>query len=205
MRLLFQGDSITDAGRDRVDPHRLGNGYPNFTAELINTKFSDINWEFINLGISGNRVIDLVDRRQKDFIDIQPDIVSVLIGVNDTWRAFDNNDPTTAEKFEANYRLLLEDIKKNTNAKIIMIEPFLLHNEPNKDKWRSDLNPKIDAVRRLAREFADIFIPMDGIFAAACIDNPPEYWAADGVHPTKEGAKFIAENYLDALSKLLNR
>ncbi|MDD2362922.1 MAG: SGNH/GDSL hydrolase family protein [Oscillospiraceae bacterium] len=203
MRLLFQGDSITDAGRDYTDPHRLGNGYPRFAAELIKNKFSDIQWEFINLGISGNRVCNLVDRRQNDFIDIKPDIVSILIGINDTWRAFDRNDPTTAEKFEANYRLLLEDIKNNTNAKIIIIEPFLLHNEPEKDKWRGDLNPKIDAVRRLAREFADAYIPMDGFFAAASIDNPPAYWASDGVHPSLEGANFIAGHYLDAVSKLI--
>ena len=83
------------------------------------------------------------------------------------------------------------------------MEQFLLHNEPGKDNWRSDLNAKIDATRRLAREYADVFIPLDGMFAAASIDHEPSYWAADGVHPTMEGAKFIAAAYVDAVAKLV--
>jgi acyl-CoA thioesterase-1 len=203
MRILFQGDSITDAGRDRSDIHNLGSGYPLFASELLKKNHPDIDWEFINLGISGNRTIDLIQRWQKDGIEINPDIISILIGINDTWRAFDSNNPTTAEQYEENYRKLLKDVKKHTHAKIIMIEPFLLHNSPDKDKWRADLNPKIDAARRLAREFADVYIPLDGLFAAASVEKQPSYWAADGVHPTQEGAKFIAAIYVDAVSKIL--
>ena len=204
MRLLFQGDSITDAGRSRnPEAPDLGNGYPKFAAQLIRERFPDISWDFINRGISGNRAADLLARWQEDCIDLQPDVVSLLIGINDTWRAFDSNDPTAAEVYEANYRKLLEDIKANTPAKIIMIEPFVLHHEPNKDTWRADLNPKIDAARRLAREFADVYIPLDGLFAAACVNQEPAHWAGDGVHPSQAGAEFIAAVYADALAGIL--
>ncbi|HBT64946.1 MAG TPA: GDSL family lipase [Ruminococcaceae bacterium] len=203
MRVLFQGDSITDAGRDRTDSHNLGGGYPYFAAELLRKGHPEMDWEFMNVGISGNRTVDLLSRWQKDCIEIQPDILSILIGINDTWRAFDCNSPTKAEQYEANYRQLLQDVKTHTNAKIILLEPFVLHNSPDKDGWRADLNPKIDAARRLAREFADVFIPLDGMFAAASVEKEPSYWAADGVHPTVEGAKFIAAVYADAIQKIL--
>ena len=203
MRLLFQGDSITDWGRNRENIHDLGNGYPKYTAQLLRKKFPHIDWEFINLGVSGDRTRELLVRWQKECIDIQPDILSILIGINDTWRAFDSNDPMTAEEYELNYRRLLEDVKKNTKARIIMMEPFLLHNEPSKDTWRSDIDPKIDTVRRLAREFADVYLPLDGLFAAASVEHEPGYWANDGVHPAEPGMNLIAQAYAQAVGKIL--
>ena len=92
MKILFQGDSITDAGRDRSDYHDLGEGYPKYAAEAIVSKYPDEDFEFINLGISGNQTADLVDRLQSDFIDIQPDFVSILIGINDTWHRAENRE-----------------------------------------------------------------------------------------------------------------
>lgn len=203
MKILFQGDSITDAGRERSDPHQLGGGYPKFAAELIRSRFPGRDFEFLNLGISGNRSCDLVARWQSDCIDLQPDVVSILIGINDTWRAFDSNSPTSAQTYEDNFRRLLEDIKAHTSAKILIMEPFLLHNSPEKDAWREDLNPKIMAARRLAREYADAYLPLDGLFAAASVRHEPSYWAADGVHPTEAGARFIAEYYADAIAPML--
>lgn len=133
---LFQGDSITDAGRDYSDYHELGQGYPKYAAELIRDRFDDPKngtIEFINLGISGHRTRDLRARWQKDCIDLQPDIVSIMIGINDTWRAFDSNDPTPVEEFEDNYRYLLSEIKAHTNAKILLLEPYVLPDVPAKD------------------------------------------------------------------------
>lgn len=202
MKILFQGDSITDAGRSREDCHDLGGGYPKYAAENIRGRFPDMDLEFINLGVSGNRTWDLLDRWQADCIDVQPDVVSILIGINDTWRAFDSNLPTTAAEYEANYRRLLEDVKQHTKAKILMLEPFLLHNAPDKDGWREDLNAKIMAARRLAREYADAFVPLDGLFAAASVREAPSYWAADGVHPTEAGARLIGEYYAGAFASL---
>ena len=100
MRILFQGDSITDAGRDRSDYHDLGEGYPKYAAEAIVSKYPDEDFEFINLGISGNQTADLVDRLQSDFIDIQPDFVSILIGINDTWHRAENREWLSGEEFE---------------------------------------------------------------------------------------------------------
>ena len=203
MRVLFQGDSVTDAGRIRENPADLGQGYPQYAAGLLQKRYPEISWEFINRGIGGNRTGDLLARWRTDCIDLQPDLVSILIGINDTWRTFDQNDPTSVERFEENYRRLLEDVQAHTHAKILMLEPFVLHDTSDKDAWRADLDPKIQAVRRLAWEYADAFVPLDGLFAAACVERPPLYWTADGVHPVEAGARLIAAAYADAAAKLL--
>lgn len=202
MKILFQGDSITDAGRDRNDPHNLGQGYPKFASELIKTTYPEAEFEFINLGISGNRTENLVERLESDFIDIQPDIVSILIGVNDTWHSYGSGVPCPHDYYEANYRKVLSEIKAKTNAKIMILEQFLL-SVPDKDHFHEDLDPKMQITRKLAREFADVYIPLDGLFAAASVKKLPVFWAADGVHPTADGAKFIAGHYVEALKEIL--
>lgn len=203
LKVLFQGDSITDAGRNRNDPADLGPGYPRFAAQELQSRFPMQAFTFINRGVSGDRTVELLARWQEDCLDLQPDVVSILIGINDTWRAFDSNLPMTAEEYEANYRRLLEGVRKNTHAKIMILEPFLLHNAPDKDAWREDLNAKIMAARRLAREYAAAFVPLDGLFAAASVAHEPAYWAQDGVHPTEAGARFIARYYAEAFAALL--
>ena len=203
MRVLFQGDSITDAGRSREDLTDLGPGYPRYAAALLRERYPQQEWTFINRGISGNRTGDLLARWQEDCIDLQPDLVSILIGINDTWRAFNSNNPTSVERFEENYRRLLEETRAHTHAKILMLEPFVLHNTPDKDAWRADLDPKIQAVRRLAWQYADAYVPLDGLFAAACMEQGPLYWTADGVHPVEAGARRIAAYYADAAARLL--
>lgn len=201
MRILFQGDSITDWGRDRDDIHNLGNGYPKFAAELIKKAHPETEFEFINLGISGNQTKDLVERLQSDFIDIQPDIVSIHIGINDTWHRAGERNWLGHDIFEAQYRKVLTEIKEKTNAKILIIEQFLL---PVEDKlyFREDLNPKIDITRKLAREFADFYIPLDGLMAQACVEKDAYHWSGDGVHPNDNGAEFIAALYADAFDKI---
>ena len=203
MRVLFQGDSVTDCGRSREDLTDLGPGYPRFAAALLRERHPEQDWEFVNRGVSGDRTDHLLARWQEDCIALQPDVLSILIGINDTWRAFDSNDPTTAEQFEANYRRLLEDVRRNTHAKILLLEPFVLPDTPDKDIWRADLDPKIGAVRRLAREYADAYVPLDGLFAAACVEQGPLYWTMDGVHPAEPGARLIAAAYAVAAEKLL--
>lgn len=203
MKILFQGDSITDAGRDRSDPHNLGPGYPFYAADLIKKAFPDKDFEFINLGISGNQTKDLVERLQADFIDIDPDIVSIHIGVNDTWHHAADKSWISNEVFEERYRKVLSEIKAKTNAKILIIEQFLL-SVPDKDFFREDLNGKIDVTRKLAREFADYYIPLDGFFAQACIGGvEPTHWSDDGVHPNKNGSEFIGALYADAIKKMI--
>lgn len=201
MRILFQGDSITDAGRGREDTHQLGSGYPFYTAKLIKEAYPGADFEFINLGISGNRAESLLERWEQDAVAIQPDIISILIGINDTWHHAGDCNWMPHDYFEDCYRKILIDIKGKTDAKIIILEQFLLHVD-DKSYFHVDLDPKIQITRKLAREFADAFVPLDGLFAAASIKKAPAYWAADGVHPTAEGAVFIAEQYVKAFKTL---
>lgn len=202
MKILFQGDSITDAGRIREDSADLGYGYPKYAAALLREQYPDRDFTFWNRGIGGDQTKDLVARWQADCIDLQPDIVSILVGVNDTWHHMEHRDWVPNEKFEANYRFLLTELRAKTKAKILMIEPFVLP-VPDKLGFREDMDGKTHIVRKLAREYADEYLPLDGLLAAACVRHEPTYWADDGVHPNENGARFIAEQYVEAIRPLL--
>lgn len=195
--VLFQGDSITDCGRDRNNINSMGNGYPLFVSSIFKAKYPEHNVTFINKGISGDRSINLVNRWTEDCININPSIVTILIGINDCWRRYDANDPTSVHDFKNNYGIILERIRKELKSMIVIIEPFVLPYPSDRIRWREDLDLKIQATRELAREFEAIYIPMDGIFAAASVKKPPEFWAGDGVHPTYEGHALIANNILN--------
>lgn len=203
IRLLFQGDSITDAGRNYEDMHDMGNGYPRYAANILQETYPDTQFEFINLGIGGNQTKDLVARLESDFVDIKPDIVSILIGINDVWHHADDKSWIPDEVFEERYRTVLSAMKEKTNAKIMIMEPFLI---PISDKlfFREDLAPKIEIIRKLAREFADVYLPTDGLLNAFFIGDDPLSFAEDGVHPTAKGAKCIAELYVEYIEKLIN-
>jgi lysophospholipase L1-like esterase len=202
--VLFQGDSITDCGRVRTDENNLGEGYPAKIAGFWQNLFPGSTVKFLNRGISGNRAKNLLERYDTDFKALKPSLVSILIGINDTWRRYDSNDPTSTETYEKNYRTLLANLRKDLPlAAIVVIEPFLLNSDPVKAVWREDLDPKIQAVRRLAKEFADIFIPMDGIFAHYAVKGVKEAdMSADGVHPTPRGHGIIAAEWIKALGIL---
>lgn len=127
MKILFQGDSITDAGRDKRNYHDMGNGYPKYAAELIRNAFPEKEIELINLGIGGNRTDQLFDRLYLDGIALEPDVISILIGINDIWhRHGSGRIETTDTQIATNYRAILERIKKQTNAKIVMLSPSCL-------------------------------------------------------------------------------
>lgn len=199
--ILFQGDSVTDCHRVREDGNSLGEGYPAKIAALWEILFPGSGVRFINRGISGNRTGDLLDRYQNDFAALKPDLISILIGINDTWRRYDRNNPTSTEKFEQNYRSLLEKLRRDLpSATIVLMEPFLLDSDPAKRLWREDLDPKIQVVRNLAREFAGVFIPLDGILASYAVAGIKDAdMSADGVHPSPQGHGIIAGEWLKAL------
>ncbi|MEG0691750.1 MAG: SGNH/GDSL hydrolase family protein [Oscillospiraceae bacterium] len=206
--ILFQGDSITDAGRTNAInsegallPNELGGGYPSKVKDFLDTFFKDKNITVLNRGISGNRAIDLRNRWDKDCIDLKPDYLSILIGINDTWRRYDSNDITTVEEYEANFRHILERAKNELNCELIILEPFIIPTDSAKDCWYEDLIWKIQVARKLAREYNATFIPLDGIFATKCTEMEPSYWSLDGVHPTDAGHSFIARLWLDAMLK----
>ena len=193
--ILFQGDSITDCERNREDPDSLGDGYVNLITEILAGMYSQSNLKFINRGISGDKIRDLQLRWDADCIDIKPDILSILIGVNDTLI-------TPTELFEEEYRMLLKRTTRELNSKIILCEPFLLLGDNN--AYRDDLNPKIEIVHRLSEEFSTRLLPLDKIFRKSCSLHPPEYWAPDGVHPTPAGHALIAKSWIKYVDKALS-
>jgi lysophospholipase L1-like esterase len=202
MKILFQGDSVTDAGRDRSNSSDMGFGYPKYASAMIEDAFPDMDFAFVNLGISGNRTADLVERMQSDFIEIQPDIVSVMIGINDVWHHYAfSYTYTSNEEFEQNYTTVLEEIKQKTAAKIMIIQPFLL-DVPDKQELWGELMEKHEIVKRLADKYADAYLPMHEILHADEAEDKTVY-AADGVHPTEDGACLIAQKYLEAVTPLI--
>lgn len=206
MKILFQGDSITEWKRDLANPDDLGDGYVRVAAEAIAAMFPDESFTFVNRGISGNRTRELLTRWQQDTIDVQPDVMTLMIGVNDCWRRYDMNDPMTAEEYESNLRKLLDDFKAHTTAKLLMIEPFMVHDDT--DLWREDFHLKVNAYRRVAREYADAYLPMDGIIAMLCVEAPPSHWSMDGIHLAQPGiermGRYVAEAAVPLIKDVLN-
>ena len=204
MKILFQGDSITDAGRNRANIHDLGQGYAKYAAPLIQKAMPNTEFEFVNLGISGNRSDDILARSQADVVDIDPDIISILIGINDVWHRHSHGREMTDEQFEANYRALLERIRQETHAKILILCPFLLPSL-DKESWRDEVERIAAIVRRLASEYADAYLPLDEKFAEALPTAPtPMHYSVDGVHPNAAGAEFIGGLYSEAILPLLS-
>ena len=200
IRIVFQGDSITDAGRDKNDYHNLGNGYPLYAAEALKAQNPDVAFDFINLGISGNRTCQLFDRLYRDCISLEPDVVSILIGINDIWHRYGGERIlTTDEQIAVNYRCILERLKKETKAKIVILAPFVL-DAPDKDNLREDVKTVLPIVRELAEKYADAYIPLDKLFDDAVKSQPsPLYYSDDGVHPNKNGSEFIGKIYAETL------
>jgi acyl-CoA thioesterase-1 len=187
--VLFIGDSITDAGRRDDSPDFLGDGFVRIVAESLAGR------HIINAGISGNRAIDLRDRWHIDVVQQQPDILTVFVGINDTWRRYDSNDPTSAASFEADYRACLADL--GGAAVLILVEPFVLPVTEEQERWHEDLDEKRAAVARLANEYGARFLPLQSLLAAAAEDQGATALAQDGVHPTALGHRMIADAWLE--------
>ena len=204
MKILFQGDSITDANRNRSNIHDLGQGYAKFAAPLIEAARPNTDFEFIDLGISGNRSDDLLARTTTDIVKIDPDVISILIGINDVWHRHSSGREMTDEQFELNYRAVLERIRQETHAKILILCPFLLPSS-DKESWRCEVESICAIVRRLADEYADAYLPLDEKFAEALPTAPtPMHYSLDGVHPNAAGAEFIGGLYCEAILPLLS-
>jgi lysophospholipase L1-like esterase len=201
--VLFQGDSITDAGRERTDPENLGAGYALMAAAWFQALYPSRHVRFLNRGVGGDRVRDLEARWQRDCLDLQPTWLSVLIGINDTWRRYDGNDVTSIADFVASYQRLLEQTRLAAQqTRLILCEPFVLPVPADRVRWREDLDPRITAVRDLARQYEAIYVPFDGLFAQATTRRPPAFWASDGVHPTPAGHALMAQAWLRAVQAI---
>ncbi len=200
--VLFQGDSITDTYRGFLDTQDLGKGYAMMVAAWFSALYPEKSVQFINRGISGNQTADLRDRWTADCLDLRPTWVSIMIGINDTWRRYDCDDPTSVQDYEMVYRDILESTRATLDTRLILCEPFVLPVSPDRIAWREDLDPKIDVVRKLAREFNALLVPLDGIFAQHAVLREPAFWAPDGVHPSAAGHALIAQSWLRSVKAL---
>lgn len=204
-KILFIGDSITDAGRDRSNKMNLGQGYPLLVAAELQAFFPEKKLTFYNTGISGDRLIDLKNRWEKDCLDINPDVVSLLIGINDTSHQIYKSEETNfkeIEKFEEDYRFLLKSLSQRTDARVVLMEPFVLPYPKERMNWRRELDPRIQIVRKVARDYQTDLIPLDGLFNSAGISNGYSYYTGDdGVHPTVAGHGLIKNAWLECLKE----
>ena len=206
--ILFQGDSITDSGRNKEtdgfnNARVLGNGYPYLAAAKMLHDYAGLNLSIYNKGISGNKVFQLAERWDKDCLEIKPDLLSILIGVNDIWHKLDGNYDGTVEVYRKDYIALLERTKNALpDVKLIICEPFAVKGvRAVDDTWYPEFYDYQNAAREIASQFDAIFIPYQSIYDEAQNHAPGSYWTFDGVHPSLAGAQLMAEAWLSVISK----
>ena len=206
--VLFQGDSITDCGRSREDKHAskpndargLGRGYASLAAAGLMVEAAPEDVSVFNRGISGNKVFQLADRWQKDCLDLAPDLVSILIGVNDIWHKRGGNYDGTVERYEGDYDALLQRTRDALpEVKLVVCEPFVLRCGAVDDSWFPEFDGYRAAARRVAEKHGAVFVPFHSMFEDALAIGPPELWAGDGVHPSSAGAALMAQAWLRAV------
>jgi len=197
--VLFQGDSITDGGRPR-DREGLGSSYPHLIAARISADLAASAPCFINRGISGNRVSDMSARWNEDAYALNPDLISILIGVNDAWRTVRELPAGVQDRFARVYDALLAEIREVTPAtRLILMEPFVLkteETEPNWEVWQKIMPRYQQTVQELAERYHATFVPLQQLFNEACERSEASFWLYDGVHPTAAGHQLIADQWL---------
>lgn len=198
---LFIGDSVTETDRFDDGARNIGNGYVHFIAEALAHVHAPIR--VVNRGVAGDRVRDLQARWRADCLRLRPDLVSIAIGINDTWCRYSSGDPTTTTEFANAYRSLLEPLQRE-GVSLVLIEPFLLPVSDEQRSWREDLDPKVTAVAEAADEFGAVLVPADRIMNAYARHLGAGYLAADGVHPTREGHTLLAKIWRHANRRTLS-
>jgi lysophospholipase L1-like esterase len=200
--ILFQGDSITDAGRKRDNNEAnsqpaLGNGYAWLAAAKLLVDHASADLTIYNRGVSGNKVYQLDERWDADCIKLKPNVVSILIGVNDIWHKLNGNYDGTLEKYETDYRALLARTKQELpEVRLVVCEPFVLRCGAVTEKWFPEFDGYCAAARKVAEEAGATFVPFQSMFDGAAKIAPPERWAKDGVHPSADGAALMAHEWL---------
>ncbi len=187
-RILFQGDSITDGNRGRsADPnHILGHGYVFIIAAKYGAAFPDLKLDFINRGVSGNTVLDLEKRWQKDTLDLKPDVLSILIGVNDSGRG------VKLDQYEQVYdKLLIQAKAANPKLKLVLCTPFV---KPT-GKISEDIRKRQEIVARLAKKHGAALVQFQPVFDEAAKRAPADYWIWDNVHPTYRGHQLMSDEW----------
>ena len=210
-RILFQGDSITDAGRNREDFFSLGHGYPLLVAAHLTAEHPG-EYEYVNRGIGGNLLVDLYERRQADLLDLQPDYLSIFIGTNDAWAELDQGRPIVTDEFEQMYTDLLEEIFATClKTKVMLISPYIMEGLYSRDtaewpnrlqEFRTHIASRIEVVCKLADKYNLPFVNMQAVFDEACATVDPACWTGDGAHPTAGGHELIKRAWLTAFEQL---
>ena len=201
MKIVFFGDSITDCDRDRSDDSSLGNGYVKVLADKLRPIYPDMDISLINKGVSGNEVCDLLARVQSDVIDLKPDAVVMMIGINNTIHQFKYGKELNFNQFEADLIKLITMLKE-AGIVVIFLEPFLLP-APDKKRMRNVFNKELEIIRRVCLERCDEFVAYDEMFNGLCESNSYTLYSEDGVHPTFKGSNLIANTAIKAIRKHL--
>lgn len=204
LNILFQGDSITDAGRNtrELKPNiagALGNGYALYTATNLLTNYPDRSLQIYNKGVSGNKVYQLAERWDTDCLALKPDVLSILVGVNDLFHAIRNGYAGTIETFRQDYIKLLNRTKEALpDTKLIIGEPFLTKGiRPESENWYPGFTAFQETAREMADRYQAVFIPYQAVFDKALELAPARYWSLDGIHPTVAGAGLMAKTWLE--------
>jgi len=208
--IVFQGDSITDAGRSKEDQppnqaHSLGNGYVGLVAAHVLGERAGAGWQCYNRGISGNKVFQLAERWEEDCLNLEPDVLSILIGVNDFWHTLTHGYEGTVEVYERDYRALLDRTRTaRPDVALIIGEPFVLRGgSAISDDWFPAFDAYRMAAQRVADDYGAAWIPYQSLFDAALEKASVEHWAPDGVHPAPAGNHLMAEAWLDAFASVV--
>lgn len=189
LKVIFIGDSITASGKNS-DPERLGNGY----VRMIKEEIPD-NVRIINKGVNGHRVTDLAFRWKRDVIDLEPDLLSISIGINDVWRQLDSPalDQVDVQQFEEVYRDLLSQLK--SSVKVVLMEPTII-DEDLQSRGNQLLVPYVEVVRKLAKEFEAVLVPTHTVFISHLKKHPEIALTTDGVHMRRKGNELIVKSWL---------
>ena len=199
--ILFQGDSITDAGRNREHDGFMctGMGYPAYVSARLGLD-NPGDFQFYNRGISGNRIVDVYARIKSDIINLKPDYMSILIGVNDVWHEFSYNNGVDTEKFVKIYSMLIEEVKEALpDIKIMIMEPFMLAGTATEDKaeaFRKVVEDKAAAAKKVAEKYSLPFMELQKDLDELAKKAPNDYWLADGVHPQITFHQYIADKWI---------
>lgn len=210
-RILFQGDSITDACRDREHLDNLGIGYPTLVKAELGFENPE-KFDFQNRGISGNRIVDVYARIKLDIINLKPDYLSILIGVNDVWHELSRQNGVDAEKYEKIYCMMLDEIYGALpDIKIMILEPFVLegsatcNTEEVPDKWNifnTEVRKRAQKARSVAQKYNIPFISLQDKFDSVSEKTENSYWLSDGVHPTTAGHELIKREWIKRFAEL---
>ena len=205
MKILFQGDSITDCARSRDNDSFLGGGYPLLIDGELGVTYPNEHL-VINRGVSGDRIVDIYARMKKDIINLAPDVMSILVGVNDVWHERDVQNGVDGEKFFKVYSMLLEEVKEAfPNIKLIVLEPFVLlgaGSELRYEWFRKEVEVRAQKAKEVAEKYGAIFVPLQKEFDDLCKVAPATFWLGDGVHPTAHGHEVIKRQWLKAFKNL---